>query len=97
MRAPLEGALLNQTLTQHWLELRILGNSKSITPAAREFVAATGNNLVVKGDMTRRSVIGRLDPNCARPEFLQFDYDPIDDATDNRGELVTAALTVLRA
>ena len=94
---PLEGALLNQALTQHWVELRILGFSKSITAQTTCVFAATGNNLVVKGDLTRRSVIGRLDPNCERPELLQFDYDPIADAKTNRGEIVAAILTVLRA
>jgi putative DNA primase/helicase len=52
---------------------------------------------VVKGDLTRRSVIGKLDPKVERPELRQFDYDPIADAKDNRGELVAAALTILRA
>ena len=32
-----------------------------------------------------------------RPELQQFDYNPIADAKDNRGELVAAALTILRA
>ena len=40
---------------------------------------------------------GRLDPKVERPELQQFDYDPIADAKDNRGELVAAALTILRA
>jgi hypothetical protein len=94
---PLEGALLNQALTQHWVELRILGFSKSITAQTTSVFAATGNNLIVKGDLTRRSVIGRLDPQCERPELLKFDYDPIADAKENRGEIVAAILTLLRA
>jgi putative DNA primase/helicase len=93
----LEGALLNQALTQHWVELRILGFSKSITAQTTSVFAATGNNLIVKGDLTRRSVIGRLDPQCERPELLKFDYDPIADARENRGEIVAAILTILRA
>ena len=94
---PLEGVLLNQTLTQARLELRILGESKLVTARCASVVAATGNNLVVKGDMTRRALVGKLDPKVARPELREFDYDPIDDAKTNRCELVTAALTVLRA
>jgi hypothetical protein len=94
---PLEGVLLNQTMTQARLELRVLGESKLITARCASVVAATGNNLVVKGDMTRRALIGKLDPKVARPELREFDYDPIDDAKTNRCELVTAALTVLRA
>ena len=94
---PLEGVLLNQTLTQTRLELRILGELKLVTARCASVVAATGNNLVVKGDMTRRALVGKLDPKVARPELREFDYDPIDDAKTNRCELVTAALTVLRA
>jgi putative DNA primase/helicase len=47
--------------------------------------------------LTHRALVGRLDPKVARPELREFDYDPIDDAKTNRCELVTAALTVLRA
>jgi putative DNA primase/helicase len=95
--APLEGVLINQTLTQARVELRILGVSKVVTARCASLITATGNNLVVKGDLTRRAVIGRLDPKVARPELRQYAYDPIADAKANRGELVAAALTILRA
>jgi hypothetical protein len=94
---PLEGVLLNSALTQTRVELRILGKSKMVTARCTPLITANGNNLVVKGDLTRRSVFGRLDPKTERPELLQFNYDPIADAKQNRGELVVAALTILRA
>ena len=94
---PLEGDLLNQALTQHFLDLRILGHSKKLRTQAKALISATGNNLTVVGDVTRRSLIGRLDPKCERPELREFKYDPIADAKENRGELVVAVLTVLRA
>jgi hypothetical protein len=94
---PLEGVLINQALTQTRVELRILGVSKVVTARCAALLTSTGNNLIVKGDLTRRSVIGRLDPKTERPELRQFDYDPIADAKANRGELVAAALTILRA
>jgi hypothetical protein len=94
---PLEGVVLNQALTQHSLDLRILGYSKVITTQARALITATGNNLVVKGDAIRRSLVGRLDPKCERPELREFAYDPIADAKKHRAELVVAVLTVLRA
>ncbi len=95
--ASLEGVLLNQALTQHQVELRILGQSKMVSTQTKALFAATGNNLIVKGDATRRSVVGKLDPRCERPELRQFAYDPIADAKENRGEIVAAILTVLRA
>jgi hypothetical protein len=94
---PLDGVLLNQCLTQQKVELRILGYSKMITAATAALVCATGNNLVLKGDLTRRAVVGRFRTDTARPELRKFNYSPIDDAERNRGELVAAALTVLKA
>ena len=94
---PLEGVVFNQALTQQWANLRILGQSKAIRARCASLITATGNNLVIKGDLTRRSVVCRLDPKVERPELRQFTYDPIADAKDNRGELVAAALTILRA
>jgi hypothetical protein len=94
---PLEGVVLNQALTQHSLDLRILGYSKMVRTQAKALITATGNNLIVKGDVTRRSLVGRLDPKCERPELREFEYDPIADAKEHRAELVVAVLTVLRA
>ena len=94
---PLEGALLNQALTQPQVELRMLGQSKIVTARTTALMTATGNNLVVLGDTTRRGVVGRLDPKVERPELRSFTYDPIADAKENRGELVQATLTILKA
>src|SRR5204863_334210 len=39
---------------------------------------ATGNNLRLVGDMTRRALISFLDPQVERPELREFDVDPIE-------------------
>ena len=59
---PLEGVVFNQALTQSWANLRILGQSKAIRVRCAAMITATGNNLIIKGDLTRRSVVCRLDP-----------------------------------
>jgi putative DNA primase/helicase len=59
--------------------------------------AATGNNLVISGDLTRRAILCTIDPKMERPETRVFDRDPIAEAKARRGELVVAALTILRA
>ena len=79
---PVEGELLNSALTQPRVTLRILGYSKGITVRSAALITATGNNLIVKGDLIRRTLISRLDPKCERPELLQFDYDPVADARE---------------
>jgi hypothetical protein len=93
----LEGNLINQATTQLRVDLRILGQSKSIVAHCAAVIAPTGNNIRVVDDLTRRALISRLDPGVDRPELRQFDYDPIADARENRGELVAAALTLLKA
>ena len=95
--SPIDGDLLNQALTQSKVEMRILGQSKDMEVRCTPVFSGTGNNLVIKGDLTRRSTFARLDPEVERPELKQFDYNPIADAKENRGELVAAALTILRA
>jgi hypothetical protein len=94
---PLDGDLLNQALTQAQLEMRVLGESRDIVTRCATVHSATGNNLVIVGDLTRRSLKSRLDAKVERPELQQFDYDPIADAKAARGEIVVAALTILRA
>ena len=93
----LDGDLLNQFLTQGTVDLRILGESRAVTVRCLTVITATGNNLKLVGDLTHRSLIGRIDPKTERPELRQFDYDPLVDARENRGELVAAALTILKA
>jgi putative DNA primase/helicase len=93
----LDGDLLNQSLTQGNVDLRILGQSRKVTVRSSTVTTATGNNLKLVGDLTRRAVIARLDPETDRPEIRQFDCDPLTDARENRAELVAAALTILKA
>src|SRR5262249_53557956 len=57
----------------------------------------TGNNLVVAGDLIRRTLMCSLDAGCERPELRRFDIDPIEVIRTERGKLVVAALTILRA
>jgi putative DNA primase/helicase len=97
INSDLDGDLLNQSLTQANVDVRILGQSRKVTVRCSTVTTATGNNLKLVGDLTRRSVIGRLDPKTERPEIRQFDYDPLADARENRAELVAAALIILKA
>jgi hypothetical protein len=94
---PLKGVLLNQTLTQTVTNCRILGKSELIPVRSNATISANGNNLMIEGDVTRRAIYSRMDAGVERPELLEFSYSPIDDTKGNRGELVGAVLTVLRA
>ena len=94
---PLSGEVICQMLTQTQVKVRILGVSEAPTLASDAFVTVTGNNPVLAGDLTRRAVLCRLDPQCERPETRIFKNDAVGDTKAGRPELVAAALTVLRA
>jgi putative DNA primase/helicase len=96
---PLGGDLLCQMLTEQSVKPRILGESRNPTRSTGAFVVANGNNLRVAGDMTRRSIICRLNPGVERPELRNGFAIPnlLDFAKENRPELVAAVLTILRA
>ena len=94
---PLGGELMCQALTQRTLKIRPLGKSMLISLPTNATFAATGNNLIVSGDMTRRTIVSTLDPKMERPEQRVFDLDPVAFLRDNRIQYVINALTVLRA
>jgi hypothetical protein len=96
---PLGGELLCQALTQPRLKIRILGKSENafVLPINAAFFA-TGNNLEIVGDMTRRALVASLDARVERPETRTFkNPDPIQVVRDHRAKYVVAALTILRA
>lgn len=94
---PLGGEFLCQVLTQHLAKVRLLGKSKNIEVPTNTALFATGNNLRLVGDVTRRAILCSLDPQEERPELREFDVRPVEEARKHRGRYVTAVLTVLRA
>ncbi|MBF0094476.1 MAG: PriCT-2 domain-containing protein [Alphaproteobacteria bacterium] len=93
----LGGELLCQALTQPMLKVRLLGKSLNIEVPSTAAVFATGNNLTVIGDMTRRAIRCTLDAGVERPELREFDRDPVATVAGCRGDYVAAVLCILRA
>ena len=93
----LGGEFLCQALTQSTLKVRPLGKSSVVEVPTTALITATGNNLTVVGDMSRRTLLCQLDPGVERPELRKFSFDPVTVFLQHRGELVAAALTILRA
>src|SRR5439155_23583152 len=58
---------------------------------------ATGNNLQITGDLSSRTLLCTLDPQCEHPEERQFGADLHEYVPKFRFELVPAALTIVRA
>jgi hypothetical protein len=76
----------------------VLGKSHIPAVASNAAFFATGNNLVIVGDLTRRSLRSQLDPECERPELRIFKTaDPVLVLKRQWPEYLVAALTVLRA
>ena len=94
---PLGGDVLNQIITQSSVAIRILGQTKKPDLPTNCAVFATGNGLRVVGDMTRRTLLARLDAGMERPEKREFGRDLYKWGADNRGRLVWAALTIAKA
>ncbi|MES0020635.1 bifunctional DNA primase/polymerase [Mesorhizobium sp. M0036] len=94
---PITGDFLASMITQEIVQTRVLGRSEMIRLPQRTMVMATGNNLVVGGDMPRRVVLCRLDAGVERPDRLQYDFNPREQALAGRPELVAAGLTILAA
>jgi hypothetical protein len=78
---------------------RILGRSEVIRLPSRAVWAATGNNLRVAGDLPRRSYSIRLDANEERPwTRTGFKIKDLQSyVPEHRGNLLSAALTIIRA
>lgn len=91
-------AALCSILTQTTWRDRVLGKSQTLTlPTTNTTWLATGNNIQFAGDITTRVLVCSLDPRCERPEERKFEVNLHHYVPQNRGELVVAGLTVLRA
>ncbi len=94
----LGGDFLCQAIERHALDVRILGRSERVRIEARGTTFfATGNNIALRGDMTRRGLLCTLDPKCERPEQRRFNSDPVVQVLADRGRYVAAALCIVRA
>ncbi|WP_029548045.1 hypothetical protein [Sphingobium yanoikuyae] len=93
----LGGDLLCQMIERPVVQPRILGSSKLFKIESRATCFATGNNIHLVDDMTRRSVICSLDPGVERPELRRFRSNPRSIVLANRAKYIGAALTIVRA
>jgi hypothetical protein len=98
-----EGALwapsLARALTARIWTDRELGRTGTITVKQRATWAATGNNIMLRGDLPRRCYWIRLDAKQARPwQRQQFKHPALLSwVRANRGHLVHSLLTIARS
>jgi hypothetical protein len=92
----ISGDFLCSILTQEVVQARILGQSERRVLPTNTFIMASGNNLAIAGDMSRRIVICHLDAHTERPDTRRFDFDMHEEVLRNRAQIVIACLTLIR-
>jgi hypothetical protein len=76
---------------------RILGKSEAVRIPNRTLLLLTGNNLSLAGDLPRRVIICRIDPQSATPFAREFAFCPLEWTLKERTIMVAAACTLIRA
>ncbi|MBL8763145.1 MAG: toprim domain-containing protein [Phycisphaerae bacterium] len=95
---PIESATLAALLTSVEFTFRILGKSETMTLANTVVIAFTGNNPVVRSDLTRRTVWCDLDAKDPRPNLRRFAVsDIVAHVRENQCSLLTDVLSIYRA
>ncbi|POR42700.1 PriCT-2 domain-containing protein [Methylobacterium sp. V23] len=97
VNSELGGDMLCQMTERPLVRVRILGKSEAPEIEVKSTTFATGNNLTLVGDMTRRTVLCTLDAGMERPELRVFDFNPVERVLADRGTYVAAAMTIIRA
>ena len=94
---PFGSSTLCSILTEPTYKGRVLGKTQNVVYSTNSLFLATGNNLVFQGDISTRVILCTLDAEVQQPEQRSFDVDLHKYIPENRGKLVMAALTVLKA
>lgn len=97
IKRPVEGDALCSILTSETWKGRQLGVNRLIAVSTATLIIATGNNIEFRGDMSTRAILCTIDAKVERPEARRFSVDLRVEVPRRQGELVAAALTVLRA
>ena len=94
---PLQGDWLCSVLTAESYSARLLGRSEQAKVGTTQTWLATGNQLVIAGDLRTRTLLCRINPQMEHPEDRVFSGDLRVTVARERPRLVTACLTLLRA
>ena len=94
------GASLDKAITCNGsVAFRLLGQTAGMTVKWGTVVMASANNATYGGDMSRRMLVSRIEPQCESPETRSSWLHPnlLRWVEMERGRLVVAGLTILRA
>lgn len=91
-----DSAALAGALTSRHYSDRILGKTGAANVPNKAIWLLTGNNLTLAGDLPRRVLKCRIDPEMDRPFARQFDLDPEAYCKRHRQQMIADALTIIR-
>jgi hypothetical protein len=97
---PFGGATMDLLLTAPYFRFRVYGqNTRTLTLPVRTAYLGTGNHIQLRGDMAERTITSRLDTPLENPQLRTDLKDEriLKTTLVRRGELLTAALTAVRA
>jgi len=96
---PIESGALSMALTIPVFTDRVLGSTRMLSVPVRCSWVVTANNPTYSTEMARRTVRTRIDPKVDRPQDREGWRHPelLTWVDDNRGELVWAFCTLIRA
>jgi putative DNA primase/helicase len=94
---PLRSDCLCTALTEPAFTDRLLGVNRNASVSTNCSFFVTGNNLIIAGDLSSRSLKSRIDPEQERPEEREFEVNLHEWVPEHRGELAAAAITIIRA
>lgn len=92
-----DSAALASALTNSTFSDRILGASQASEVPNRMVMLLTGNNLSLAGDLPRRVLVSRIDPQTDKPYARAFDLDPAAYCLAHRQRMLGSALVLIRA
>lgn len=90
--------LMCQAITQPMLQMRTFGKlGEDVSIPNRFVIVATGINITAIDDLTRRTLLCRLDTDLESPWKHPYKKKPKDKILADRGRYIAAALTVVLA
>ena len=75
---------------------RVLGKSQTATAKNNTTFILTGNNLTLAGELPRRILKCRIDPNTPTPFNREFEFNPLDLIKQRRSHYIACALIIMR-
>jgi hypothetical protein len=91
------GAALCLSVERPRINIRIMRTQEKADVDNRATIFGTGNNVLIEGDMVRRTMVCNLVAREERPETRKFRDKPLTRIVRQRGRYLGAVYTILRA